>query len=372
MEFFMDNIFLSTHIISFPGLGINEFEINDVAFTIFGRSVAWYGIIVTTAIIVVCTYIFIRAKKSGFVVDDILDYFIYSIIFGIIGARLYYVLFYGLDKYIVSDGSFLENLGGTLYNIIGVWNGGLAIYGGLIAVVLTVIIVSKIKKLSWLRMLDIAGHAAMLGQAIGRWGNFMNAEAHGSETDIFCRMGIKLSSGVTAYYHPTFLYESFWNVIGFIVIEVLIRKKKHKYDGQAFLWYFAWYGFGRMFIEELRTDSLYLGSTGIRVSQLLAFAVFAVCTALLIRLGIKYKGNEPIVYGEGAYSANKATENVVLAEVEAEISESPDDDEKEEEKASAESEEENGDFKSTPEGDGASENEINSDNGGKSNVGDNS
>lgn len=365
MEFFMDNIFLSTHIISFPGLGIDEFEINDVAFTIFGRSVAWYGIIVTTAIIVVCTYIFIRAKKSGFVVDDILDYFIYSIVFGIIGARLYYVLFYGLDKYIVSDGSFLENLGGTLYNIIGVWNGGLAIYGGLIAVVLTVIVVSKIKKLSWLRMLDIAGHAAMLGQAIGRWGNFMNAEAHGSETDIFCRMGIKLSSGVTAYYHPTFLYESLWNIIGFIVIEVLIRKKKHKYDGQVFLWYFAWYGFGRMFIEGLRTDSLYLGSTEIRVSQLLAFAVFAVCTALLIRFGIKYKGNEPIVYGEGAYSSDTVSEDVGQVNEESEKT-------SDEEEASDGSEEENDDFKSTPKGDGASENEINSDNGGKSNVGDNS
>ncbi len=299
----MNYALLNTHIISFPGLGIDEFEINDVAFTIFGRSVAWYGIIVTTAIIAVCTYIFLRAKKSGFVVDDILDYFIYCIIFGIIGARLYYVVFYGLDKYIVTDGSFLENLGGTLYNIIAVWNGGLAIYGGLIAVVLTVIIVSKIKKLLWLRMLDIAGHAAMLGQAIGRWGNFMNAEAHGSETDVFCRMGIRLSNGETAYYHPTFLYESLWNIVGFIIIEILMRRGKHKYDGQVFLWYFTWYGFGRMFIEGLRTDSLYLGSTDIRISQLLAFAIFAVGVVLLTLFGAKHKVSEPIYYGVGDYSA---------------------------------------------------------------------
>ena len=273
--------------LSFPGLGIGEFDVNKIAFTVFGRNVAWYGIIVTLAIVSVCATVYIKAPSRGIKRDDILDYFIFSIIFGIIGTRLYYVLFDGIGSYIKTDGSVLENIWGTFVNIIAIWNGGLAIYGGIIAVVLTVFFVSKKKKISMLKILDMAGHGALLGQAIGRWGNFMNAEAHGAETDIFCRMGIKDNFGVTHYYHPTFLYESLWNLCGFFVIMLLLKLKRQKYDGQVFLWYVTWYGFGRMFIEGLRTDSLYIGSTNIRVSQMLAFILFLVGTALLIALKIK-------------------------------------------------------------------------------------
>lgn len=273
--------------ISFPGLGIGEFDINEVAFSVFGRDVAWYGIIVTLAIVAVCAYVYFRAVKIGYKVDDILDYFIFSIVFGILGARTYYVLFHGLDRYIVSDGGFWHNISGTIYNMVAVWNGGIAIYGGIIGIVITVIIVSRIKKLPFAAMLDLGGHGAMLGQAIGRWGNFVNAEAHGGETDIFCRMGITDIFGQTTYYHPTFLYESLWNIIGFTVIFMLLKKQKYK--GQTFIYYCTWYGFGRMLIEGLRTDSLYIGDTGIRVSQLLGFVLFAVGVVFIIIFAKKYK-----------------------------------------------------------------------------------
>ncbi len=283
----INNISLAINTLSFPGLGIGEFNVNEIAFSLFGHDVAWYGIIVTLAILSVCMYVYFRGVKLGYKVDDLLDYFIFSILFGIIGARLYYVLFYGLDRYIVTEGSFFHNLFASFMNIIGVWNGGIAIYGGIIGIVITVIVVSKSKKLPIGSMLDFGGHGAMLGQAIGRWGNFVNAEAHGGETDIFCRMGITNSLGITKYYHPTFLYESLWNIIGFVLISFLCRRQKYK--GQAFIAYCAWYGFGRMIIEGLRTDSLYFGNTGIRVSQLLGFLLFAAGSVLLVVLGKKNK-----------------------------------------------------------------------------------
>lgn len=273
--------------ISFPGLGIGEFEVNEVAFSVFGKNVAWYGIIVTLAIAAVCAYVYFRAVKFGYKVDDILDYFIFSIIFGIIGARTYYIIFHGIDRYIVSDGNFWHNVSETLYNLAAVWEGGIAIYGGIIAIVITIFVVSKIKKLPFSVMLDLGGHGAMLGQAIGRWGNFVNAEAHGGETDIFCRMGLTDVFGITTCYHPTFLYESLWNITGFILISTQLKRQKYK--GQIFIYYCAWYGFGRMLIEGLRTDSLYIGNTGIRVSQLLGFVLFATGTVLAVVLSVKYK-----------------------------------------------------------------------------------
>ncbi len=289
------NILLDSNILSFPGLGIGEFEIDKVAFSIFGRDVAWYGIIVTLAIMSVCAVIYLKSRKSDISTDDMLDYFIYCIIFGIVGARLYYVIFHGLGNYIVTGRGVWGNITGTLYNIAAVWEGGLAIYGGIICIVLTVVVVSKIKRISFLKILDMAGHAALLGQAIGRWGNFFNAEAHGGETTVFCRMGIKNSLGVTHYYHPTFLYESLWNITGFFVIYLLLKKKRQKFDGQVFLWYVTWYGFGRMFIEGLRTDSLYIGSTGIRVSQLLAFCLFVGGVAALAVIGHKKRASAAVV-----------------------------------------------------------------------------
>ena len=169
-------------------------------------------------------------------------------------------------------------------------------------------------------MLDIGGLGLLIGQAIGRWGNMMNREAFGEVTDIFCRMGLTLSGQETIYVHPTFLYESLWNAVGFIVLHI-VSKKWRKFDGQIFLMYIGWYGLGRFFIEGLRTDSLYILNTDIRVSQLLAVICFGVAAVLLLRIFITRRGNySPLAVctvgacevSEGEESSdNEIAENIV-------------------------------------------------------------
>ena len=180
--------------------------------------------------------------------------------------------------------------GEKLIELINLRNGGLAIYGGIIAGLLTVFFVCRYKKINLLKFLDATGPAVMIAQAIGRWGNFFNAEAYGSKTDLPWRMGLlpNMDSNVTMYYyHPTFLYESLWNVIGFVIITLLYKKKK--FNGQNALMYLCWYGFGRMFIEGLRTDSLYVGP--FRISQVIGMVCFVVAGGLLIAgLLMKQKG----------------------------------------------------------------------------------
>ena len=161
----------------------------------------------------------------------------------------------------------------------------------------------------------------MIGQAIGRWGNFFNREAFGSETDVFCKMGLTTSSG-TIYVHPTFLYESLWNVIGFIILHIY-SKKKRKYDGQIFLMYLAWYGLGRFFIEGLRTDSLYLFGTGIRVSQLLAAVTFVIATVLLIYNSRRHKPEEMFVNVVKARQTTADAEKAETSEKVADEAEAP-------------------------------------------------
>lgn len=261
--------------ISFPGIGIDTFTVNRTAFTIpigDGISVRWYGLIITMGIILAMLYATYRAKQEGIIFDDLLDMSIFTIIFAIIGARAYYVLF-SLKDY------------DSLLDMIAIWNGGLAIYGAIIAGALTLFVVCKRKKISVYKTLDMAAPAVMIGQILGRWGNFFNGEAHGTEVlegDFlsFIRMGLSFGEGrpITHFYHPTFLYESLWNLVGFLIINALYKKKK--FDGQIVLMYITWYGFGRMLIEGLRTDSLMLGV--FRVSQLLAFACFVVGLILLI------------------------------------------------------------------------------------------
>ena len=169
--------------------------------------------------------------------------------------------------------------------------GGLAIYGAVIGGALALLVMAKIKKMNALKLLDIGASSIILGQAIGRWGNFMNAEAYGYETELPWRMGIH-SFGDAIFVHPTFLYESLWNLLGFFLLWYLYKKKR--YDGQIFLLYLAWYGFGRMFIEGLRTDSLWLIPDVIRVSQLLGGLCFAVCGALLVFFEIKFRKKKSI------------------------------------------------------------------------------
>lgn len=259
--------------ISFPGIGIEPFTVNPVAFSVGSLEVRWYGIIITLGIIFSVFYCSYRAKQEGISYDDLLDMAIFTVIFGVIGARLYYVLT-SLSEY----DSFME--------MIAIWNGGIAIYGAIIAGAVTIFCVCKYKKISWRKAFDMVAPAVMMAQAIGRWGNFFNGEAYGYEVSpdsilYFTRMGLLpniKSNFVIHYFHPTFLYESLWNFIGFIIINSLYKKKK--FDGQIVLMYISWYGFGRMFIEGLRTDSLYVGA--FRISQVVGFVCFVVGTILLI------------------------------------------------------------------------------------------
>ncbi len=231
--------------LSFPGLGIGEFQVNSTAFSLFGFEIKWYALIITFGIICAVAYTIYRAKAAKIKPDDILDYALFTVPFGILGARLYYVLT------TLGEGRYK-----TIIDVFNIREGGLAIYGGIIAGALTVFIVSIVKKIPFRVLGDCISPGLILAQAIGRWGNFVNAEAYGSETDIFIRMGIKYGS-TTMYVHPCFLYESLWNILGFILINIFYKKRK--YDGQVMLAVFGWYGLGRMFIEGLRTDSLWVG-----------------------------------------------------------------------------------------------------------------
>ena len=274
--------------VSFPGLGIGEGDISSIAFSIGDFTVMWYGICIALGMVMAIAYASWRCKQQGITVDDLIDVAIFTIFFGVIGARLYYVLF--------SDHEFK-----TLWEVINLRTGGLAIYGGIIFGAATIVVVCLIKKISWRKLYDAAGPGVMLAQAMGRWGNFFNGEAFGAQVEEghplhFLRMGLISSNtyndfGTTkmVYVHPTFLYESLWNILGFVLINIFFKKKK--FDGEVALWYFAWYGFGRMFIEGLRTDSLYIGSTGIRVSQLLGFLLFALASALVVYGRIVVKKN---------------------------------------------------------------------------------
>ncbi len=274
--------------VSFPGLGIENFQLNPVAFEVFGLEVRWYGIFITLGMLAAFAYAIYRSKQEGFNADNLLDMGLYMIVFGVIGARLYYVLT-SLDSYILPGRSAWENF----LDMINIRGGGLAIYGGIIAGALTLYIYCRLMKKDWRRALDMVAPGVMLAQAMGRWGNFFNGEAHGgivSEDSLlyFLRMGLnpnELTHGM-AYVHPTFLYESLWNILGFVLINVFLYKRK-KFNGQIVLTYAAWYGFGRMFIEGLRTDSLYVGP--FRISQVVGAVCFLAGTSLIVYMLIRCK-----------------------------------------------------------------------------------
>jgi len=241
--------------ITFPGLGIS-LDPSPVAFSLFGKDVYWYGIILAAGFLLAVLYALKRAESFGLREDDILDGVLIVAPVAIICARVYYCLF--------NWHLYAEEPIRCLY----IWEGGLAIYGSVIGAVLMCVLFTRWKKIPLLPLLDLVSLGFMIGQFIGRWGNFINREAHGGITDSFLRMGIEDAFGTVTYYHPTFLYESLWNLTGFLLLHFYSRKRR--YDGQIFALYVAWYGFGRAIIEGMRTDSLYLFRTGIRVSQLLA------------------------------------------------------------------------------------------------------
>ncbi len=259
-------------VISFPMLG--DFTINPSAsFTVFGITLYWYGAIIAMGAILAILFCSWRASKFGMTSDDMFDLAIWIMPFSIIGARLYFVAF-EWDRY--AD---------DLMGIFKVWEGGMAIYGGVLAGALVIIIWSKIKKIPVGVPLDLVSRGLMIGQIIGRWANFINREAFGGETDIFCRMGLTVPGGETYYVHPTFLYESLWNLLGLILISIWAKMGKRKWDGQMMTLYVLWYGIGRAVIEGLRTDSLYLWDSSIRVSQALAAvsALIALCVLIVRR-----------------------------------------------------------------------------------------
>ena len=252
--------------ISFPFLGL---ELNPGrSIDIGSLSIHFYGVVIAVGLMLAVLYACRRSKQFGIKEDDIIDGVLWIVPFAILCARAYYCIF--------TWDSYKSNPVSVFY----IWEGGLAIYGGVIGAAIGVIVHCKFKKISIPALLDLVAMGFLIGQSIGRWGNFFNREAFGSATDSFFRMGLYNKwTDAWEYYHPTFLYESLWNAAGFILLHFL--SKKRKYDGQIALGYAAWYGFGRAMIEGLRVDSLYWGS--FRVSQLLAaVSCFAAVVALIV------------------------------------------------------------------------------------------
>ena len=251
--------------ISFPSLGI---EVNPGRTLDLGPlTIHYYGLIIAIGLLLGMFYSCKRSKEFGLKEDDVLDGFLWVTPFAIVCARIYYVAFSWAD--------YRDNPISVLY----IWNGGIAIYGGVLGAVLGMWVLCKVKKLKFTAVLDLILTAFLIGQFIGRWGNFMNREAFGAPAESFLRMGLfNTKTGSWEYYHPTFLYESMWNVAGFLLLHFLSRRRQ--YDGQVALGYAAWYGLGRAMIEGLRVDSLYWGP--FRVSQVLAAVTCVTAVAVLV------------------------------------------------------------------------------------------
>ena len=284
--------------ISFPMLG--DWSVNfPASFEIFGFRIYFYGVVMAVAFIAAVLYAAHKSPKMGIKGDDVYSLVLWVLPMAIIGCRLYYVAT-EWDRY--KD---------DLIEILYIWEGGIAMYGGIIAGVITVYIWSRAKKIPVGATLDVAGSALILGQVIGRWANFVNREAFGYQTDIFCRMGLTRPGEETVYVHPTFLYESLWNLIGFLIINFFwLKKGRRKYDGQVFIFYAMWYGAGRSWIEGLRTDSLYIPGTELRISQVVA-AVSMIAGFIILLYNSARRHREPYVKraaAAGAASAEAAAE----------------------------------------------------------------
>lgn len=296
--------------VSFPSLNI-KFPVYNTAFTIFGYEIKWYGIIITIGLFLAVIYCFKRMKKFGIDDDRAIDVVMVGFVGAIVCARLYYV-FLEWDSY--------KN---DLSKIFSVHSGGLAIYGGLIGAVLFGAVMAKIRKVRLMPLLDLAGMGFLIGQGVGRWGNFFNHECFGSNTsmpwgmtspkiqaqikatadEIFASTGVAVDPSLPV--HPCFLYESLWCLLGFLILH--LYSKHRKFDGEIFFMYIGWYGLGRVFIEGLRTDSLMVGH--IRISQLVAgvCVVISIAAIAFMRHKIKMDG-EYVFYKDTEESAKLIAE----------------------------------------------------------------
>ena len=260
------------NVITFPALGISV-TVNRVAFNVFGKDIYWYGVIIALGFVLAVLYCSLRIRRFGFNNDLLFDALVAALPSAIVGARLSYVIWeWGYYSKYPSE-------------IIAVWHGGMAIYGGIIGALIAVAVYGRVKRASIPGMFDVAALGLLIGQCLGRWGNFINGEAHGTLTDSV------LGMTVNGYgpFHPTFLYESVWTALGFVVLH-LVSVYFYRFRGQIFLSYLVWYGAGRAVIEGLRTDSLYIGQTDIRVSQVVAVVsciTGLVLLVLCLRRGVR-------------------------------------------------------------------------------------
>ena len=275
--------------ISFPGLfGDWECNIDPIAIHI-GHGVYWYGIILALGMLAGLLLCMKQAKHFGLTEDNVLDMVLWAVPACIVGARLYYVLFY-LDLYRTADGGL------DWGSMVAIWDGGLAIYGAVIMGFAVAVLYTRKKKLKLWAMTDLCVMGLLIGQSIGRWGNFVNREAFGAETTLPWRMRLWTSTYQYIEVHPTFFYESLWNLIGLLLVLFVITKGR-RFDGENTCFYFLWYGLGRTWIESLRTDSLYLfdwtfmGSP-IRVSQALSIVLVVVSACILV-VNLHFRHHDP-------------------------------------------------------------------------------
>jgi phosphatidylglycerol:prolipoprotein diacylglycerol transferase len=287
-----------------------EFTLDPIAIHV-GKGIYWYGIILAVAMLAGLYLAMKQGKHYGFTEDDMMDLVLWAVPFCIIGARIYYVLFY-LDLYRNADGSL------NWSRMVAVWDGGIAIYGAVIAAVLVVVIYAKRKKFSTPALMDAGCLGLILGQIIGRWANFVNREAFGGVTDLPWRMRIWISEFQYADVHPTFFYESMWNLIGLLLLLFVVSKGR-RFDGENTCFYFLWYGIGRFWIEGLREDSLYLFDwtlmgNPIRVSQALS-AVLVIGAVLVMFYQIKIKKATPETLWVNRTAANMAGKDAESSDV---------------------------------------------------------
>lgn len=256
--------------ISFPKLNIS-LNISPVAFTIGIREVYWYALIILTGFLLGTLFVYRTCEKRGVEKSDVWDIAMFGLVAGILGARIYYVLF-ALDEF-KNDWT----------DIFKIWNGGLAIYGGIIGAVISTYVICRIRKLNFKNVCDVCCGGLFIGQAIGRFGNFVNAEVYGRETSL--PWGMSINGGASV--HPLFIYESLWNILGFILL-VIFRDKK-KADGQVFCFYIFWYSLGRLFLEGMRNSAyiLYLIPDKVGISQAVALLLIIASAISFFMLGKK-------------------------------------------------------------------------------------